>query len=148
MYIGDGVFYKKIGLNVVLQTHDGTRYTNTIHLEPEVLSSLLKMLARDGFTVLPYSFDDLDKELTKVLGDVARQYESEFPTTTDSCCPICGQDIDDAHLIVEFDRETNTAVSMGSAPWNAQDWKMLYRCNQCGTHFILCRELLGGISCH
>lgn len=136
LYLGDGVFYDKVGLNVVLRTHDGEKFTNTVHLEPEVLSSLLKMLARDGLATQPYSFDDLDQEVTKVLRDVARQYESEFPTAIDSCCPICGWDIDDAHLIVEFDRETNIAVSMNSGPWNAQDWKMLYRCNQCGAHFI------------
>lgn len=64
LYLGDGVFYDKVGLNVVLRTHDGEKFTNTVHLEPEVLSSLLKMLARDGLATQPYSFDDLDQEVT------------------------------------------------------------------------------------
>lgn len=49
VYIGDGV-YGRIDDhgNVILTTEDGIRATNTIHLEPEVLRSLMAWLSSHG----------------------------------------------------------------------------------------------------
>lgn len=48
-YLGDGVYAEVDGIGrIVLTTEDGISATNTIVLEPEVMTALLEYLKRPG----------------------------------------------------------------------------------------------------
>ena len=44
-YLGDGVYFERTPYDVTLTTEDGVGITNTIYLEPKVVSALLQALA-------------------------------------------------------------------------------------------------------
>jgi hypothetical protein len=45
-YLGDGVYAAFDGYNITLTTENGLEVTNTIVLEPDVLSALYEFIAR------------------------------------------------------------------------------------------------------
>lgn len=45
-YLGDAVYFEFDGFNVILTTEDGIRATNTIVMEPEVVSEFMRTVAK------------------------------------------------------------------------------------------------------
>ena len=75
-YIGDGVYVYFDGYSIIMTTEDGIRATNTICLEPSVISNLEAYVAR-----LREYIKRVNKEAAKKASEEAAKSESDNEET-------------------------------------------------------------------